>query len=95
MIQFEWNERQAVQNFRKHGVSFLEAKTVFYDEYARQFFDDGHSADEDRFLMLGRSGSGRLLILAHCVRESETVIRIVSARKATRVESSYYQGPVE
>lgn len=92
MISFEWNETKAVANVRKHGVSFEEAKSVFYDEFAVQFFDDSHSDDEDRFLMLGISSEARLLLVCHCERGRGTVIRIISARKATKRESAFYRG---
>jgi uncharacterized DUF497 family protein len=93
MIDFEWSAAKARANLEKHGVSFEEAQTVFYDEYARQFFDDSHSDEEDRFVMLGKSNRLRLLIVCHCERSSDNIIRIISARKATRKERSFYQGP--
>ena len=68
------------------------AKSVFYDEFAVQFFDDEHSSDEDRFLLLGLSSGTRLLIVCHCERDDGEVIRIISARKATQRESAFYQG---
>jgi len=92
MIKFEWDLPKAVANLKKHQVSFEEAKSVFYDEFAVQFFDEGHSSDEDRFLLLGMSSSAKLLIVCHCEREHGEVIRIISARKATKRESSFYQG---
>ena len=82
----------ATANLRKHRVSFEEAKSVFYDEFAVQFFDDEHSSDEDRFLLLGLSSGTRLLIVCHCERDDGEVIRIISARKATQRESAFYQG---
>lgn len=90
MIRFEWNSAKAAANVKKHGVSFEEAKTVFYDEFAVQFFDDEHSPDEERFLLLGMSTGARLLLVCHCERESGNVIRIISARKATKRESTFY-----
>lgn len=92
MIRFEWDPPKAAANLKKHQISFEEAKTVFYDEFAIQFFDDEHSADEDRFLMLGMSSGAKLLIVCHCEREQGAVIRIISARKATKRESAFYQG---
>lgn len=92
MISFEWDEPKALANLKKHQVSFEEAKTVFFDEFGVQFFDDDHSSDEDRFLMLGLSSSSKLLIVCHCERESGAVIRIISARKATKRESAFYRG---
>jgi uncharacterized DUF497 family protein len=91
-MKFEWNPGKATANLKKHGVSFGEAETVFYDEFAVQFFDDEHSGQEDRFIMLGMSSQANLLIVCHCERESGDVIRIISARKATRSESRHYVG---
>ena len=71
---------------------FLEAQSVFYDEFAVQFFDEENSVSEDRFLMLGVSDEARLLIVCHCERAQGNIIRIISARKATKNESSFYQG---
>jgi uncharacterized DUF497 family protein len=73
-------------------VTFEEAKSVFLDELAIEFFDNTHSTDQDRFLMLGRSWKNRVLLVCHCVRDNDEVIRIISARKATRNERKYYQG---
>lgn len=90
MINFEWEPAKAAANLKKHGVSFEEARSVFYDEFAVQFFDEEHSSDEERFLLLGMSTEGRLLLVCHCEREAGYVIRIISARKATRRESAFY-----
>jgi len=93
MIDFEWDEAKAKSNLKKHGISFEEAKTVFFDEYAIQFYDpDGSQLDEDRFLMLGGSSEARLLLVCHCERLGGEIIRIISARKATRSERKYYEG---
>jgi uncharacterized DUF497 family protein len=92
MIDFEWDPAKAKANARKHGVSFEEALSVFYDEFAVQFFDDEHSPDEERFLLLGMSTGARLLLVCHCEREAGNVIRIISARKATKRESAFYRG---
>ena len=92
MIEFEWDQAKASANLKKHGVSFEEAQTVFYDEFAVQFFDDEHSGDEERFLMLGMSTGAQLLLVCHCERDSGHVIRIISARKATKRESTFYGG---
>lgn len=92
MIKLEWNRAKATANLRKHGVSFEEAQTVFYDEFAVQFFDDEHSGDEERFLLLGMSTGARLLLVCHCERDAGHVIRIISARKATNSESIFYGG---
>jgi len=91
MICFEWNPAKAASNLKKHGVSFEEAKTVFYDELAIQFFDDENSGSEEHFLLLGMSSEAHLLLVCHCEREAGNVIRIISARKATRKESSHYR----
>ena len=93
MIKFEWNAAKAASNERKHGVSFEEAISVFYDEFAIQFFDSESSEhEEDRFLMLGLSSESRILIICHCERDSGNTIRIISARKATRKERRFYEG---
>lgn len=92
MINFEWDHAKASANLKKHGVSFEEAQTVFYDEFAVQFFDDEHSGNEERFLLLGMSVGAQLLLVCHCERDSGQVIRIISARKATKRESTFYGG---
>ena len=92
MIKFEWDLAKASANFKKHEVSFEEARSVFYDDLAIQFFDEEHSSEEDRFLMLGMSSGTRLLIVCHCEREHGEVIRILSARKATKREGAFYRG---
>jgi hypothetical protein len=91
MIKFQWDTAKATSNRKKHGVSFEEAQSIFYDEFAVQFFDEGNSASEDRFLMLGLSDEARLLIVCHCERDQGNIIRIISARKATKNESAHYQ----
>jgi uncharacterized DUF497 family protein len=92
MIRFEWDRAKASANLKKHDVSFEEAKTVFYDDFAVQFFDDEHSSDEDRFLMLGMSSEANLLLVCHCERVGGNVIRIITARRATTQESKFYGG---
>ncbi len=92
MIKFEWDDAKATANLKKHHVSFEEAKSVFFDEFGVQFFDDDHSAGEDRFLMLGMSTGLKLLIVCHCERDHGASIRIISARKATKRESAFYKG---
>lgn len=92
MIKFDPNPAKAAINLEKHGVSFEEAQTVFYDDFAVQFFDEKNSADEDRFLLLGMSTGARLLLVCHCERDSGNLIRIISARKATKRESAFYRG---
>ena len=89
-VHFVWDEVKDRENRRKHGVSFEEARGVFYDEHAVRFFDPDHSEQEDRFLMLGMSLRLRVLVVCHCYRESDSVIRIISARKATRGERASY-----
>jgi uncharacterized DUF497 family protein len=90
MIRFEWDETKNRANQRKHGVSFEEAQSVFFDDEALEFPDPDHSSDEDRFLLLGRSYRLRILVICHCFRVSESVIRLISARKATPKERHTY-----
>lgn len=93
MVNFEWDPAKAASNQKKHGVSFEEAQSVFYDEVAVQFFDEEASTgSEDRFLMLGMSAEARILIVCHCERDSGRTIRIISARKATKSERKFYPG---
>ncbi len=92
MIKFEWDPAKAASNQKKHRVSFEEAQSVFYDEFAVQFFDEEHASEEERFLMLGTSSQARLLMVCHCEHQRGEVIRIISARKATKHESAFYQG---
>ena len=89
-IHFIWDKQKSALNKKKHGVSFEEAKTIFYDDNAVEFFDPDHSENEDRFVMLGMSFMARVLVVCHCVREEGYVIRIISARKATRHETRNY-----
>ncbi len=89
-IRFSWDEGKNRANQRKHGVSFGEAQTVFFDENALEFHDPDHSIKEDRFLMPGMSFRLRILLVCHCLRESGELIRIISARKATRKERERY-----
>ena len=89
-LHFEWDEPKAKANIAKHGVSFDEAKTVFYDERARLISDPDHSEDEERFILLGCSSGLKLLIVCHCYRANDGVIRIISARKATKHEAASY-----
>jgi len=92
MITFQWDEKKNRLNQKEHGVSFEEARSVFYDENAVQYYDPDHSDEEDRFLMLGLSRKLRLLIVSHCYREDESVIRVISARKAVGNERKEYPG---
>ena len=87
---FEWDPRKAAANLRKHGVSFEDAQSVFADERARLIDDPDHSTEEERFLLLGLSSSLRILVVAHVYRAGGNVIRIISARKATREEQRFY-----
>jgi uncharacterized DUF497 family protein len=89
-LEFEWDNNKDKANISKHGISFDEAQTAFYDEYAIQFFDPEHSENEDRFLLLGTSFKLKTLVICHCFREEETVIRIISARKADKGEEQVY-----
>jgi len=89
-LRFRWDKRKERANIKKHGISFEEARTVFYDESAIQFLDPDHSDDEDRFILLGISFKLRVLVVCHCSRESDTLIRIVSARKADSDEADEY-----
>ena len=89
-LRFTWDEKKNRTNIRKHGISFEEATTSFSDEYAREFYDPDHSEDEDRFLLLGLSARLRVLVVSHCFRESETLVRIISARKADKPEEHDY-----
>ncbi len=92
MITFEWDENKNIINKKKHHITFEEAKTVFYDEEALVIDDPEHSQEEERFIIVGMSKSANLLVVCHCYRASETVIRIISARKATKTETKqYYQ----
>jgi uncharacterized DUF497 family protein len=91
-LRFEWDEEKDRESRRKHGVSFEEARTVFYDDNAIEFYDDDHSEWEDRFLLLGVSSRLRVLMVCHCLREDGDVIRIVSARRATAAERKHYPG---
>ncbi|MCL2529345.1 MAG: BrnT family toxin [Coriobacteriia bacterium] len=89
-IQFIWDEQKSLANITKHQVTFEEAKTVFSDANARVIADPDYSDDEDRFIILGISNKLRLLVVCHCYRESDEVIRIISARKATKNEVRSY-----
>ena len=89
-MRFEWDPNKNEINKKKHKISFEEAQTVFYDPDALVIDDPEHSDEEDRFIILGLSAKANLLVVCHCYRESDTVIRLISARKATRTETSYY-----
>lgn len=91
-MKFEWDPVKAASNAKKHKITFEVAKTVFYDEFAVQFFDEEHADAEERFLLLGMSSDARLLLVCHCERQDGDVVRIISARKATQSEAQHYQG---
>lgn len=89
-MNYEWNLIKEKLNIAKHAVTFDEAKSVFGDEYGLVLFDEDHSDDEERFLLLGMSGKDRILLVVHCYKECDT-IRIISARKATTKERKQYK----
>jgi hypothetical protein len=91
-LRFSWDNRKDESNQKKHGISFEEAQTIFFDENAVEFFDPDHSESEDRFLMLGLSYRLRVLVVCNCFKKSDSEIRIISARKATKKEKKVYLG---
>ncbi|MBP7902200.1 MAG: BrnT family toxin [Spirochaetes bacterium] len=91
-IEFIWDNNKYQTNLKKHKISFDEAKTVFFDENASLYFDEDHSEDEERYLLLGMSTNLRILIVCHCIIENKNIIRIISARKATKNEIKFYRG---
>jgi uncharacterized protein len=93
-LHFEWDESKNSINLKKHSISFEEAKSVFYDPYARLINDPEHSESEDRFIILGLSRRLNVLVVCHCYRKQDEVIRIISARKATNKEASFYGGRI-
>ena len=90
-LRFEWDPKKAASNLRKHKVSFEDAQTVFSDERALLINDPDHSEEEDRFVLLGLSSTMRLLVVVHCYRAADNVIRLISARKADAEERSLYR----
>ena len=92
MTTFDWDPAKAQANLKKHGVSFDEARTVFYDDNARLIADPEHSDDEDRFIILGVSEKLKVLVVCHCYRASDEVIRLISARRAGPDERREYKG---
>ena len=90
-LSFEWDKSKATVNLKKHGVSFEEAKSAFSDEQAKLIADPDHSEDEDRFILLGYSSRMRLLVVCHCYRTDKNIIRLISARKASRHEAASYR----
>lgn len=91
MLRFEWNERKARANLRRHRVSFEEAQTVFFDDHAILIDDPEHSDTEERLILLGLSSNMRLLVVCHTYRRRGDVIRIISARRANAEESTEYE----
>jgi uncharacterized DUF497 family protein len=91
MLRFEWDERKNRSNRAKHGIWFEEARNVFDDPHARLFHDPEHSEEEDRFVLLGLSSAGRTLVVVHCYRQADSIVRIISARKATKKEAGFYE----
>lgn len=90
-LRFAWDHRKSAANKKKHGISFAEAQTVFYDDRALLLEDPDEPNAEDRFILLGMSAALRILVVCHCYREEDSVIRIISARKADRFERQDYQ----
>ena len=90
MIIFEWDEKKNKTNIEKHGISFEEASSVFQDEESLIISDENHSQEEDRFILIGFSFKANLLVVCHCCREKDSIIRIISARKADRNERKQY-----
>jgi uncharacterized DUF497 family protein len=91
MVEFEWDENKNKINYKKHGVWFEEAQLVFNDPHGRLFLDSDHSNDEDRFVLIGYNGESKLLVVVHCHRESSSIIRLISVRKATKKERTFYE----
>ena len=91
-LRFSWDDRKDKANQKKHGISFDEAQTVFFDDNAIEFYDPDHSENENRFIMLGLSYRLRVLVVCHCLRDNNSEIRIISARKATKKEQKVYLG---
>jgi len=91
MLRFDCDERKNRRNRTKHRVWFEEVQSVFSDPHARLFYDPEHSVEEDRFLLLGVSSATRILVVVHCYRESDSTIRIISARKAIKKEVRFYE----
>jgi hypothetical protein len=91
VLRFEWDDRKDAQNRRKHGISFEEAQTAFFDEQALLIADPDHSTHEERFILLGMSSALRALVVCHCYRQEGDVIRLISARRADRQEREEYE----
>jgi len=91
MLRFDWDEKKNKSNRTKHGIWLEEVQSVFDDPHGRLFYDPEHSEYEDRFILLGVSAAARILVVVHCYRNSGSVVRIVSARKATKKEVRFYE----
>ena len=89
---FDWDINKNNMNINKHGISFKEAASVFSDENAIYFDDETHSIDEERFIIIGKSKKLNLLMVCHCYRNKNSLIRLISARKANKIESKQYFG---
>lgn len=94
-IAFEWDKGKNRENIRRHGIPFAEAQTAFNDENGRIIHDPDHSDEEDRFILLGFSNMSRLVLVCHCYRKEDEVIRIISARKANKKEALHYVERIE
>lgn len=93
MIKFEWDNTKAKINLKKHGISFEEATTIFMSDQIRVFLDEEHSdKNEERLIAIGYSQHNRILTVVHCYRENDEIIRIISARKASRPEKKFFEG---
>jgi len=90
LVAFEWDSLKEKKNRQKHGVSFEEARSVFYDLHALLIHDPDHSEEEERFILMGYSAEQRLLVVCHCFRSEDRIIRLISARKATPTERDQY-----
>lgn len=90
-VKFEWDEKKNEINKKKHGLSFEEAREVFGDENAILFDDPDHSLDENRFLIIGSLKSSKICIVSHCYRDNDDIIRLISAREATKNEKRFYE----
>jgi uncharacterized DUF497 family protein len=91
-MRIVWEDKKNKDNIKKHGISFEEVETVFYDPNGKLIDDPDHSDNEDRFIFLGLSKMLHLLVVCHCYRENDDIIRIITARKATKKETKYYGG---
>jgi len=90
-LKFDWDKNKATKNLVKHKVSFEEAQSVFDDDFARLIPDPDHSENEERFILLGLSCSLKVLVVVHCYKDEDNIIRLISARKATKPESKIYK----